>query len=102
MSILVACFFRASVANILELIGIIFKLRHHPMVEMVPSDVTFSVFIPGLKRQIMFSEQGSMERLSAKFKFEIVSLHTWNITGVIGHKCIVDCSDKGIRFLGLF
>src|SRR5258706_8926471 len=30
MSILVECFFRASVANILELIGINFKLRHHP------------------------------------------------------------------------
>lgn len=80
--------------------GRISKFQFHPMVEVVHSSLDFWVSVPDLGHEIMFTEDGSIEQLAARFGFKIVNAHEWDFSGFIGRKCRVNRDEQGFRFGG--
>jgi hypothetical protein len=59
------------------------------------------LYVPGLKTEIMFQEEGTISYLAAKFQFKIVSSSEWDLSVLEGKKCIILQTNSGIKFLSI-
>lgn len=72
-----------------------------PMVELVPSILYYWIRIQGLNHEMMMEDRVSIEELSTKYGFTIVSPREWDFTGFVGSKCNVLRKDSGFHFTSL-
>lgn len=79
--------------------GIISRFNFMPMVEIVPSILHFWVTIREIDFEIMLEDRGSIEYLSSKYEFTIVSPYEWDFTGFVGSQCNILRNDSGFHFI---
>lgn len=78
--------------------GTITEVDFHPMVEVVKSFIQLRIQID-VTEIIMIEEYGTIDELSKKFEFRIVSDNEWDISGIVGRRCDVLRNAQGYHFL---
>lgn len=78
--------------------AIIYKASLNPMVE-VNSTIQIWLIIPDFHQIAIIEDHDTIENLSAKYAFEIVSHNEWDLTRMIKRNCTIILENGLYRFL---
>lgn len=76
------------------------KFNFLPMIELVPSILQYWIKFTNDGVEYMIEDKGSIESLSIRYKFKVVSDKEWDFTGFVGRRCLIQTSDVGFKFGG--